>query len=116
MSDDDLKALKWGGHDQEKLYAAFKEAKEHKGAPSLILVKTVKGFGMGSGGMAKNINHQKKSLSEDDLKYFVNRFNIPIDEKDVHKLPFYRPEANSPEIKYLKEQRNKLGGPLPREK
>ncbi|MDP4116264.1 MAG: pyruvate dehydrogenase (acetyl-transferring), homodimeric type, partial [Bacteroidota bacterium] len=113
LSDDQLHKMKRGGHDPEKVYAAFKMAVEHKGQPTVILAKTIKGYGLGESGEGKNISHQQKKLNEDELKEFRTRFGIPISDDDVAKAPFYRPSDDSPEIKYILEQRKKLGGFLP---
>jgi len=113
LTDEQLHSLKRGGHDRKKVYAAFKAAAEFKGAPSVILAKTVKGYGLGESGEGKNITHQEKKLSEDELKRFRTRFNIPIPDEEVGKTPFYRPSDDSPEIKYLKQRRAALGGPVP---
>ncbi len=114
MSDEEIWRLNRGGHDARKVYAAYHQAVRHKGQPTVILAKTVKGFGMGKAGEGKNIAHQQKKLGEDDLKYFRDRFNLPISDDKISDLPFYRPAEDSPEIRYLKAQREKLGGSLPR--
>lgn len=116
FSDEQLKKMKRGGHDPEKVYAAFKSAVEHKGSPTVILAKTIKGYGLGESGEGKNITHQQKKLNEDELGEFRTRFGIPISDDDVAKAPFYRPDENSHEIRYLKERREKLGGFLPARK
>ncbi len=113
-SDETLEKMKRGGHDPEKVYAAFKAAVEHKDAPTVILAKTVKGYGLGEAGEGKNITHQQKKLNEDELKEFRTRFGIPISDEDVVKAPFYRPSEDSPEITYLKERRKVLGGYIPK--
>jgi pyruvate dehydrogenase E1 component len=113
-SDETLEKMKRGGHDPEKVYAAFKAAFEHKDAPTVILAKTVKGYGLGEAGEGKNITHQQKKLNEDELKEFRTRFGIPISDDEVVKAPFYRPSEDSPEITYLKERRKKLGGYVPK--
>jgi pyruvate dehydrogenase E1 component len=113
-SDETLEKMKRGGHDPEKVYAAFKAAVEHKDAPTVILAKTVKGYGLGEAGEGKNITHQQKKLNEDELKEFRTRFGIPISDEDVIKAPFYRPAEDSPEITYLKERRKVLGGYIPK--
>jgi pyruvate dehydrogenase E1 component len=112
-SDQELEKLRRGGHDSEKMYAAYKKAVEHTGTPTVILAKTIKGYGLGEAGEGKNVSHNQKKLNEEELKEFRTRFNIPISDEDVAKAPFYRPDEDSPEIKYLKEQREKLGGYLP---
>lgn len=113
-SDEYLEKMKRGGHDPEKVYAAFKAAVEHKGAPTVILAKTIKGYGLGEAGEGKNITHQQKKLNDDELKNFRTRFGIPISDDEIHNAPFYKPDDNSPEIKYLKERRAALGGSVPK--
>lgn len=113
-SDETLEKMKRGGHDPEKVFAAYKAAVEHKDAPTVILAKTVKGYGLGEAGEGKNITHQQKKLNEDELKEFRTRFGIPISDEDVVKAPFYRPSEDSPEITYLKERRKVLGGYIPK--
>lgn len=113
-SDETLEKMKRGGHDPEKVYAAYKAAVEHKDAPTVILAKTVKGYGLGEAGEGKNITHQQKKLNEDELKEFRTRFGIPISDDEVVKAPFYRPAEDSPEITYLKERRKQLGGYVPK--
>ncbi|MBF0313478.1 MAG: pyruvate dehydrogenase (acetyl-transferring), homodimeric type [Oligoflexia bacterium] len=113
-SDEQLEKLKLGGHDPEIVYAAFKEAAMHTGAPSVILARTIKGYGLGEAGEGKNITHSQKKLNEEELIEFRNRFAIPLSDQEVIKTPFFRPKENSPEIAYLKEQRKKLGGEIPK--
>jgi pyruvate dehydrogenase E1 component len=113
LSDEQLQKLRRGGHDPQKVYAAYKAAVEHKGAPTVILAKTIKGYGLGETGEGKNITHQQKKLNEEELREFRTRFGIPISDEDVAEAPFYRPPEESPEIKYLTERRRKLGGYLP---
>ena len=113
-SDEQLGALKRGGHDPGKVYAAYKAAVEHKGSPTVILAQTIKGYGMGEAGEGKNITHSQKKLNEDELKEFRTRFNIPVSDDEIAAAPFYKPDDDSPEIKYLKERRTALGGSLPR--
>ena len=113
-SDEQLGALKRGGHDPGKVYAAYKAAVEHKGSPTVILAQTIKGYGMGEAGEGKNITHSQKKLNEDELKEFRTRFNIPVSDDEIAAAPFYKPNDDSPEIKYLKERRAALGGSLPR--
>ncbi|MGK5094162.1 pyruvate dehydrogenase (acetyl-transferring), homodimeric type [Deltaproteobacteria bacterium TL4] len=113
FSDEDLAKLNRGGHDPEKVYAAYKSALEMTGAPTVILAKTVKGYGMGEAGEGKNVSHQQKKLNEEELKEFRNRFNIPISDQDIAEAPLYCPPENSLERQYLKASRNKLGGYLP---
>ena len=113
LSDDELIAMKLGGHDPVKMYAAYKEATEHKGKPTVILARTIKGYGMGTAGEGRNITHNQKKLNEEELLYFRDRFNVGLTDKEAVKAPFFKPESNSKEIKYLKKRRNELGGFLP---
>jgi len=114
LSDEQLRKLRRGGHDPEKVYAAYKAAVEHQGSPTVILAKTIKGYGLGEAGEGKNITHQQKKLNEEELREFRTRFGIPISDEDVAKAPFYRPPEDSPEMKYLHERRRALGGYLPK--
>jgi len=114
MSDDEVWNLRRGGHDSQKVYAAFHAANEHKGQPTVLLVKTVKGFGMGKIGEGKNTVHQTKKLGDEDIKAFRDRFNIPIPDSQIADLPFYKPADDTPEMKYLHERRKALGGYLPK--
>ncbi len=113
MSDDDIWALRRGGHDNKKMYAAFHAATQHTGQPTVILAKTVKGFGMGKAGEGKNNVHQTKKLTDEDIKAFRDRFNIPVPDSEIAKLPFYKPADDTPEMRYLHERRKALGGYLP---
>jgi pyruvate dehydrogenase E1 component len=113
LSDAQLRKMKRGGHDPEKVYAAYKAAMEHKGQPTVILAKTIKGYGLGEAGEGKNITHQQKKLNEDELAEFRTRFGIPISDEDVAKAPFYKPAPDSAEMKYLFERRAELGGSVP---
>lgn len=113
FSDEQLRVMRRGGHDPEKVYAAFKAAVEHTGAPTVILAKTIKGYGLGESGEGKNITHQQKKLNEDELKEFRSRFGIPISDEEVAHAPFYKPSEDSHEMTYLKERRKELGGFLP---
>jgi len=113
MSDNELIKMKLGGHDPVKMYAAYKEATEHKGRPTVILARTIKGYGMGSAGEGRNITHNQKKLNEDELLYFRDRFSVELSDKEAVKAPFFKPKANSKEIKYLKQRREELGGYLP---
>jgi pyruvate dehydrogenase E1 component len=113
LSDEQLRKLRRGGHDPEKVYAAYKAAVEHKGAPTVILAKTIKGYGLGESGEGKNITHQQKKLNEEELREFRSRFGIPISDEDVAKAPFYKPPDDSPEMKYLHARRRELGGYVP---
>ncbi len=112
-SDEQIRKLKRGGHDPEKVYAAYKAAVEHKGSPTVILAHTIKGYGLGEAGEGKNITHSQKKLNEDELKEFRTRFAIPISDDDIAEAPFYKPEDDSPEMVYLRERRAALGGSLP---
>ena len=114
LKDDDLRKLLRGGHDPRKVYAAYKAAVEHRGQPTVILAKTVKGYGLGEAGEGKNITHQQKKLNEKELREFRARFEIPIKDEEVVDTPFYRPAPDSPEMKYLQARRQSLGGYLPR--
>ena len=116
LSDEQLRKMKRGGHDPEKIYAAYKTAVAHKGSPTVILAKTIKGYGLGEAGEGKNITHQQKKLNEDELAEFRTRFGIPISDEEVAQAPFYRPSEESPEIKYIKERRSQLGGYVPERK
>jgi pyruvate dehydrogenase E1 component len=113
LSDDDIMRLNRGGHDPFKVYAAYHEAVHHKGEPTVILAKTVKGYGMGDAGEAENDTHQVKKLNLDELKHFRDRFDIPLSDKELEDLPFYRPPEDSPEMVYLRKKRADLGGPIP---
>jgi pyruvate dehydrogenase E1 component len=113
LSDEQIQKMRRGGHDPEKVYTAYKAAMEYKGAPTVILAKTVKGYGLGESGEGKNITHQQKKLNEQELKEFRTRFNIPLSDAEVVKTPFYKPADDSPEMKYLHERRKELGGFLP---
>jgi pyruvate dehydrogenase E1 component len=116
LSDDQLKKLTLGGHDPIKVYNAFKAAVEHKGAPTVILARTVKGYGLGEAGEGKNITHQQKKMNDEELRAFRTRFGIPISDAEIHATPFYRPADDSVEIKYMRERRDALGGYLPNRK
>jgi len=113
MTDRDIWKLNRGGHDPHKVYAAYEEAVKTKGKPTVILAKTIKGYGMGKSGESINITHQQKKLGEEDLLYYRDRFDIPLTDKQVRDVEFYKPDEKSDEIKYLKERRMKLGGNLP---
>jgi len=114
ISDDDLAKLRLGGHDPQKVYAAYYHAFNHKGAPSVILARTVKGYGLGEAGEGNNITHQQKKLNEAELVQFRSRFDIPLSEEEVTHAPFFRPPEESPEIQYIHERRRSLGSYLPR--
>ncbi|MBI2187098.1 MAG: pyruvate dehydrogenase (acetyl-transferring), homodimeric type [Acidobacteria bacterium] len=113
LSDEQLKKLTLGGHDPIKVYAAYKAAVEQTGQPTVILARTIKGYGIGEAGEGKNITHQQKKLNEGELRAFRTRFGIPIADERVAEAPFYRPPDNSPEITYLRERRTQLGGYVP---
>ena len=113
MSDEDIWRLNRGGHDSTKVYNAYKAATEHEGQPTVILAKTVKGYGMGEAGEGQNITHQQKKMAENALKEFRDRFHIPVPDEQVADAPFYKPADDSPEIRYLHERRQALGGYLP---
>ena len=114
LSDTDLQKLRRGGHDPGKIYTAYKAAIENVGSPTVILAKTIKGYGLGEAGEGRNITHQQKKLNEDELKLFKKRFDIPISDEDVSRAPFYKPDDKSLEIQYIKERREELGGYLPK--
>ena len=114
LSDTDIDELRRGGHDTRKLHAAYARAMEHKGQPTVILAKTMKGFGMGASGQGKMTTHQQKKLDTDDLRAFRDRFRLPISDEDVEALKFYKPPADSPEMQYLHARREALAGFLPR--
>ena len=113
MSDDDIWRLNRGGHDPHKVYAAYAAAAAHKGQPTVILAKTVKGYGMGLSGEGQNITHQQKSMDVESLKVFRTRFDIPVSDEDIEKLSFYKPAADSPEMQYLRGRREAMGGHVP---
>ena len=113
-SDEQLEKLARGGHDSEKVYAAYKAAVENTGSPTVILAKTIKGYGLGEAGEGKNITHQQKKLNEEELKRFRTRFYIPITDQEIRRAPFYRPAPESPEMNYLREKREALGGTIPK--
>jgi len=113
LSDDALRRLRLGGHDPRKVYAAYKAATEFKGAPTVILARTIKGYGLGEAGEGKNVTHQQKKLNEDELRIFRTRFAVPLNDADCVEVPFYRPPENSSEIQYLRQRREALGGYVP---
>jgi pyruvate dehydrogenase E1 component len=113
MTDEDIWRLNRGGHDPHKIYAAYAAATKHVGQPTVILAKTVKGYGMGKLGEAKNPTHQLKKLDDEAVREFRDRFAIPIPDNKLEEIPFYKPDENSPEMKYLHERRQALGGYLP---
>ena len=114
LTDEELTRLGRGGHDPVKVYAAYKAAVEHTGAPTAILAKTVKGYGLGEAGEGRNISHQQKTLNEKELREFRARFDVPISDEDIADTPFFRPGPDSEETKYLLERRRKLGGFVPK--
>ena len=116
LTDEQLNKLKRGGHDPEKVFAAYQKAINNSGCPTVILAKTIKGYGLGEAGEGKNITHSQKKLNEDELKEFRTRFGIPISDAEISTAPFYKPDENSAEIKYLNERREQLGGYVPSRK
>ena len=116
LSDDQLSRMRLGGHDPIKVHAAFRAAVDHKGTPTIVLAKTIKGYGLGEAGEGKNITHQQKKLNDEELSLFRSRFGIPIPDAELHQAPFYRPADDSPEVRYMKERRKQLGGYLPERK
>jgi len=113
MSDEEIWRLNRGGHDPRKVYAAYAAAATHRGQPTVILAKTVKGFGMGKSGEGQMVAHQQKKLSDEDLRGFRDRFNIPVSDEEVSRLPFRRPDEEGEELRYLRGKRKSLGGYLP---
>src|SRR5947209_8024363 len=113
MSDDEIARLRRGGHDPVKVYNAYKLAAEHKGQPTVILAKTVKGYGLGEAGEGKNITHQQKKLNEEELFYLSGRFGLNLPKETIHEIAFVRPPDDSPEMRYMKQRREALGGYLP---
>ena len=113
MTDKDIWRLNRGGHDPHKVYAAYSAAMQNTGSPSVILAKTIKGYGMGKTGESVNTTHQQKKLDEQDLLYYRDRFNVPLTDKQVRDIEYYKPSEDSEEMKYLKEKRLKLGGFIP---
>ena len=116
LSDEQLHKMRLGGHDPKKVYAAYKAAVAHKGSPTVILAKTIKGYGLGEAGEGRNITHQQKKLNEDELREFRSRFGIPISDEEVAQAPFYKPAEDSLEAQYLQERRRELGGYIPSRK
>ena len=112
-SDEQLQKMRRGGHDPEKVYAAYQQAIAHQSVPTVILAKTIKGYGMGEAGEGKNITHQQKKLNEDEIRLFRTRFGIPISDDEVAETPFYRPPDDSPEMQYIRQRRESLGGYVP---
>jgi len=116
LTDEQLQRLRRGGHDPAKVHAAYKAAVEHTGQPTVILAKTIKGYGLGEAGEGRNIAHGQKKINEEEMMAFRNRFDIPISEDEVAKAPFYRPAEDSEEMAYLRERRESLGGWVPTRK
>src|SRR6202049_4923851 len=116
LSAEKLTKMRLGGHDPKKVYAAYKAAVEHKGSPTVILMKTIKGYGLGETGEGRNITHQQKKMNEDELREFRSRFGIPISDEEVAQAPFYKPAEDSIEMQYLQERRHSLGGYVPNRK
>jgi pyruvate dehydrogenase E1 component len=113
MSDDDIWRLNRGGHDPHKMYAAYAAATKHQGQPTVILAKTIKGYGMGESGEGQNITHQQKKMGTSSIKAFRDRFSVPIADDQLEKVPFYRPPEDSSEMKYLRSRTAAMGGSLP---
>lgn len=113
LSDEEIWHLNRGGHDSQKVYAAYAKAVESTNGPTVILAKTVKGYGMGEAGEARNITHQQKKMTLDQLRAFRDRFQIPVSDDDIEHMPFYKPAEDSPEMQFIKQQRSQLGGYLP---
>jgi pyruvate dehydrogenase E1 component len=116
LSDEQLARMRLGGHDPIKVHAAYRAAFDHTGSPTIILAKTIKGYGLGEAGEGKNITHQQKKLNDEELEMFRSRFGIPIPDGELHEAPFYRPADESPEIKYMQARRQQLGGYMPTRK
>jgi pyruvate dehydrogenase E1 component len=114
LSDDELKKLRLGGHDPLKVYNAYRMATTHQGQPTVVLARTIKGYGMGEAGEGKNITHQQKKMNESDLRHFRDRFGIPIPDDRIADAPFFRPDDASPEMQYMRDRRAALGGSVPR--
>ncbi|MDH3583294.1 MAG: pyruvate dehydrogenase (acetyl-transferring), homodimeric type, partial [Phycisphaerae bacterium] len=113
LSDDQLWHLRLGGHDSHKIYTAYRAATENEGSPTVILAKTIKGYGMGEAGEGKNISHQQKVMNEQEMEAFRDRFDIPVTDDQLSDVPFYRPEQDSIEMQYIRERQAALGGPVP---
>ncbi len=113
MSDEEIAGLARGGHDPAKVHAAYKRAVGHEGAPTVILAKTIKGYGLGEAGEGRNISHQQKKLNIEELKNFRDRFELPIRDDELEETPFYRPPKDSEEVQYLLDRRSELGGFVP---
>ncbi len=113
LSDEMMQKIRRGGHDPEKVYAAYHAAVNHKGAPTVILAKTIKGYGLGEAGEGRNVAHNQKKINEQELRNFRTRFAIPLSDDDLEQVPFYKPPEDSPEMVYLRKQRQALGGYVP---
>ena len=113
LSDKDIWRLNRGGHDPHKVFAAYDKASKNIGSPTVVIAKTIKGYGMGKSGESVNTTHQTKKLDIDDLMYYRDRFDVPLTDKQVQNIEYYKPNQNSPEIKYIKERRIQLGGFIP---
>jgi pyruvate dehydrogenase E1 component len=116
LPDEALRTMRQGGHDPRKVYAAYKAAFEHRGSPTVILARTIKGYGLGESGEGRNITHQQKKLNEEELREFRSRFGIPISDEQLAETPFYLPPEDSREIQYLRARRQSLGGYVPARK
>ena len=113
LSDEDLENLRLGGHDPAKVFAAYYEAVNHKGQPTVILARTIKGYGLGEAGEGRNVTHQQKKLNEEELLHFRTKFDIPLSDEDCIKAPFFKPSESSEEVRYINERRNELFGYTP---
>jgi pyruvate dehydrogenase E1 component len=116
IPDEALRTLRQGGHDPRKVYAAYKAAAEHTGSPTVILARTIKGYGLGESGEGRNITHQQKKLNEEELREFRSRFGVPINDEQIADMPFYRPPEDSREFQYIRARRQELGGYVPSRK
>ncbi|QDT15923.1 pyruvate dehydrogenase (acetyl-transferring), homodimeric type [Alienimonas californiensis] len=114
MKDEEIERLRRGGHDPKKVYAAYQTATERNGRPTVVLAQTIKGYGLGEAGEGKMVAHNAKKMTTEQLKAFRDRFRVPVSDKECETAPFYKPDADSPEMKYLTEHREKLGGSMPR--
>ncbi len=112
-SDEQLMKMRLGGHDPVKVYNAYRNAVSNEGSPTVILARTIKGYGLGEAGEGRNVTHNQKKLNEDEMRHFRDRFNIPVPDKNLADAPFYRPDKNSPEIQYIMDRRAALGGFVP---
>ena len=113
INDEDLEKMRIGGHDPIKVFAAYSEAVKTKGKPTVILARTIKGYGLGEAGEGRNITHQQKKLNDEELLHFRDRFDIPLSNSEASTAPLYKPNDKSDEITYIKNQRKKLGGFCP---